>query len=166
MKLMSTKKIQPICSRLIFNLTPRSYSAENIISKQDGCTMGGPLSVVLSDIHMIRTENEVVKPLKPKFYQRYVDDIISKRKKHLKDDLYEVLNSFHPKIELTIIKEDPVKFLDTMILQQDGYCTTKVFRKQTKLPISWTSNIPKRYKWNMINGELYRAKRISSVFQS
>ena len=25
--------------------------------------MGGPLSVILADIHMVRTENEVVKPM-------------------------------------------------------------------------------------------------------
>ena len=32
--------------------------------------MGGPLSVTLSDIHLIRTENNVVKPEKPLFYRR------------------------------------------------------------------------------------------------
>ena len=37
--------------------------------------MGGPLSVTLVDIHMIWTENDVVKPLKPLFYKRYVDHI-------------------------------------------------------------------------------------------
>ena len=30
--------------------------------------MGGPLSVTLADIHMIRTENDVVKLLKSLFY--------------------------------------------------------------------------------------------------
>ena len=32
--------------------------------------MGGPLSVTLSDIHLTRTENNVVKPEKPLFYRR------------------------------------------------------------------------------------------------
>ena len=41
---------------------------------------------------------------------------------------------------------------------------TRVHRKKTKLPKPWTSNIPKRYKRNIINTELCRAKRISSNF--
>ena len=31
--------------------------------------MGSPLSVILGDIHMVRTENEVVKPTSPLFYK-------------------------------------------------------------------------------------------------
>ena len=41
-----------------------------------------PLSVTLTDIHMIRTENDLVKPLKPVFYKRYVDDVYSRGKKN------------------------------------------------------------------------------------
>ena len=37
--------------------------------------MGGPLSVTLADIHLIRTENDAVKPFKPVFYKQYDDDI-------------------------------------------------------------------------------------------
>ena len=33
-----------------------------------------------------------------------------------------------------------------------------------KLPPHWSSKIPKRYKRNIINGELHRAKKISSNF--
>ena len=64
--------------------------------------MGGPLSVILADIHMVRTENEVVKPINPPFYKRFVDDIYSKRSKSQQDVLLEALNNFHPIIKLTI----------------------------------------------------------------
>ena len=37
--------------------------------------MGGPTSVVLSNIFCVKMELDVVKPLKPKLYKRYVDDI-------------------------------------------------------------------------------------------
>ena len=37
--------------------------------------MVGPLSVILTDTNMVRTENEVVKPMKPPFYKRFVDVI-------------------------------------------------------------------------------------------
>ena len=41
----------------------------------DYCALVGPLSVILTDINMVRTENEVVKPMKPPFYERFVDVI-------------------------------------------------------------------------------------------
>ena len=41
---------------------------------------------------------------------------------------------------------------------------TRVQNKKTKLTTLWTSNIPKRHKWNTIKAELYRAKRISLNF--
>ena len=31
--------------------------------------MDGPLSVILADMHMLRTENEVVKPMDSPFYK-------------------------------------------------------------------------------------------------
>ena len=43
--------------------------------------MGRPLSKTLADIHMIRTEKDIVTPLKPMFYKRFVDDIYTRRKK-------------------------------------------------------------------------------------
>ena len=77
--------------------------------------MGGPLSVTLADIHLIRTENDVVKPLKPLFYKRYVDDIYSRRKKNCTDQLYHELNNYHPNINLTI-EINPKNFLDTQVV--------------------------------------------------
>ena len=35
--------------------------------------MGGPKSAVFSDGYMSKMEEEIVKPLKPIFYKRYVD---------------------------------------------------------------------------------------------
>ena len=37
--------------------------------------MGGPLSVTVSDIFIIKMENDIVIPKKPIFYRRFVDDI-------------------------------------------------------------------------------------------
>ena len=71
---------------------------------------------------MVRTENEVVKPLKPSF-------IYSRRNKFQQDALFEALNNFHPDIKLTI-EVYPEEFLDTKILlNNEGVVTTQVYRK-------------------------------------
>ena len=128
--------------------------------------MGGPLPVTLSDVHMIRMKTDVVLPIRPIFYRRYVDDIYNRCQINTRDVLYDALNNYHPKIKLTI-ETNPQKFLDTEITYINGTIETRVHRKKTKLPIPWTSNIPKRYKRNSsIKTKLYRAKRISSNFTS
>ena len=47
--------------------------------QKDGCTMGGPLSVIMSNIFMtkLKLENDVVVPTNPQLYKRYVADIIA-----------------------------------------------------------------------------------------
>ena len=79
--------------------------------------------------------------------------------------LYDAFNNYHPKIKLTI-DTNPQRFLDTKIIHIDGTIETRVHRKETKLPIPWTSNIPKRYKKNSIKTELSRAKRFFFKFTS
>ena len=126
--------------------------------------MGGPLSVVLSNIFMVKLENEVIVPLTPKLFKRFVDDIISRRFKDRPDLIFQQLNSYHHKIKMTV-EISPTKFLDTKLVYSDnGSITTEVYRKPTKLPVPWSSKVPKRYKRNTINTELHRAKRIASNF--
>ena len=56
--------------------------------------MGGPLSVIFSDIYVVKMENDVVKPYKPIFYRRFVDDIHNRRK--LGDNvLFDRLNAIN-----------------------------------------------------------------------
>ena len=66
-------------SRLLIKVTTEClFQLKQKLYKQaEGCSMGGPLSVTLADIHMIWTENDAVKPLKPLFYKRFVYDIYS-----------------------------------------------------------------------------------------
>ena len=49
---------------------------------------------------------------------------------------------------------NPCKFLDTKLINNKGNITTEVFRKTYKLPVHWSSRVPKQY--------LHRSKRISS----
>ena len=92
---------------------------------------------------MVRTDNEVVKPMNPLFYKRFVDDIYSERNKFQQDVLFEVLSDFHPNIELTI-KVNPEKFLCTkIILNNEGVVTVQVYRKKIEKALPWVSKIQK-----------------------
>ena len=109
--------------------------------------MGGPLFVIFSNMYMPKTERIVAEPTKPQFYKRFVDDIINKCYNDQPDNLFQALNNSHPKIKYTI-EVHPDKFLDTKIIQKNGIMTTEVNRKDRKLPVHWTSRIPKWYKRN------------------
>ena len=50
--------------------------------------MGGPFSVTISYIYVIKMEADVAKPTKPKFYRRFVYDIYIQRKKGQDDKLF------------------------------------------------------------------------------
>ena len=104
-QIYTEKKIPPICNKFIFKrlllklTTECSFQFNHQLLKQvEGCTMGGPLSVTFAEIHMVRMENDIVIPLKPIFYRRFVDDIINRRKKNAPDELFSKLNNYHRNI--------------------------------------------------------------------
>ena len=138
-------KLPHICSKLIFKrlllklATESTYIFQSQFYKQtDGCTMGGPLLVTFSNIYLTKLEKDQVKPLKPKFYRRFVDDVISRRLKNTYDSLFEKLNNYHEKINFTI-ETNPKKFLDTRLLLENDIIKTEVYRKANKFPIHWKS---------------------------
>ena len=63
--------------------------------------MGGPISVVVSNIFCVKMEFDVIKPLKPKLYKLYVNDIFSKQIKNQPDKLFKKFNNFYLNIKLT-----------------------------------------------------------------
>ena len=56
------------------------------------------------------------------------------------------------------------KFLDNRILLENDIVKTEVYRKTNKSPVHRKSQIPKRYKTNAIDGDLYHSSRTSSNF--
>ena len=48
------------------------------------------------------------------------------------------------------------------MIYKEGNYSTKVHRKETKVPTHWSSSIPKRYKRNIITTDLHRAENITS----
>ena len=119
-----------------------TFSVNNRLIKQiDGCPMDGPISVVFADIYMCKMEDDVVAPIKPLFYKRYVDDTFVRRKKNTKDELFGNLNTYHNNFKLTI-EENPRKFLDTEIVRYNSAIITKVYTRSKKFPVYWSSKIP------------------------
>ena len=66
------------------------------------------MSAVFSVIYLSKMEEDIVAPMKPHFYKRYVDNTYIRRKKNKPD------SSYYPNIILTVEK-NPTKFLDTEI---------------------------------------------------
>ena len=130
----------------------------------DGCQMGGPLSGRFADIFMNRLERDVVIPRNPPLYCRFVDDQYNRRKKNVPDELFTALNSYHRNLRFTI-EENPDHFLESVVIRDKNEVKTRVYVKPNKFPVFWSSKVPKRYKRNAINGELHRAKKISSDFE-
>ena len=83
---------------------------------------------------MVKMEVEVIRPLKPLFYNRYVVNIYNKRKKNEFDKVYYALNNYHENIKLTI-EISPLKFPDTQLINEDGKYITKDYRKEKKITI-------------------------------
>ena len=124
--------------------------------------LGNPLSPVLANIFMAKLEADVVRPFNPPFYDRYVDDCFSKKKKNEPDALFEGLNRYHPNIVFTV-EENPDHFLDTAFSYTNKF-NCSVFKKPGKLPTHWKSEVPTKWKRNCITSALHRAKRISTDF--
>ena len=87
-QIYNEKKVPQICSKTVFRRLMYKLTREcafqinqNLFKQTEGCSMGGPLSVTLPDIHMIRTEKDIVTALKPIFYKIFADDIYNRRKK-------------------------------------------------------------------------------------
>ena len=148
------QKLKPMCSkqifkRLLLKLTTESTFIFNIkYCKQiDGRTMAEPLSVVFYDIYMRKLEKDAtLPPRKPKLYKRFVDDIFTRRKTNVLDQLLDFFNNYHPNIKLTY-EVNPEKFLDTKICYNNSSVITKIHQRVTKLTPHWSSSIPKRYRW-------------------
>ena len=132
-RLNTNKELKPLCKKyilkkILIKLTKELvFSANKHLIKQiNGCPMGGPISVVFSDIYICKMEEDVVKPLKPTFYKRYVDDMYVKRKRNEADTLFDALNSYHPNIKFTL-EQSPKRFLDSQIIKENNRVESQDF---------------------------------------
>ncbi|KAK3700593.1 hypothetical protein QZH41_001583 [Actinostola sp. cb2023] len=155
-------KLPPLASKLVFKRLLEKVIKGTIFSfngklymQTYGCSMGNPLQISLC----VNSRQALLHHWIYPFYDRYVDDCLTKKKTNTPDLLLESLNNFHPNIQF-IVEVDPDHFLDTSIHFKDGKFTTSVYKKPGKLFVNWKSATPIKWKRNTILGALHRAKRI------
>ena len=101
-KIYNEKLLNPICEKLMFrrmlyeltrNCTTQfnKFFNKKIITAQSAVVLSG----ISADVHIGRTDNEVVKPIKFLFYEQFVDNIYCKRNMFQKNMLFQALNDFH-----------------------------------------------------------------------
>ena len=158
---------------LLENLTYENYfSFEDKVYRQiDGVSMGGPLSCAMANIFMAHHESvwlrECPAGFKPLYYGRYVDDIfaIFADSSHAKN-FFEYLNGKHEAIKFTWEHEinQTLPFLDINVHRHGGSFETSLYRKKTftGLSTNFDSYIPQKYKTNLLDILLFRAKMICS----
>ena len=154
-KLIFCRLLNSVTRNTVFSFNGKLYR------QTDGCGMGNPLSPVLANIFMSKLEADVVRPFNPTFYDRYMDDCFSKKRKDEPDQLLDRLNNYHPNIKFTV-EENPDHFLDTAFRYGNDGFDCKVYIKPRKLPTHWSSEVPTKWKRNCITGALHRAKNIST----
>ena len=110
-----------------------AFRATAKLRKQvDGVSVGGTLSIILSDCFMNKMERDIVLPFKKKFYRQFVDGTHSRRKKNEPEELFSKMNSYHTNINLKI-EINPSKSLDTKIEQNKNEIRYFSHHKNNKL---------------------------------
>ncbi|XP_014672559.1 PREDICTED: uncharacterized protein LOC106813029 [Priapulus caudatus] len=105
-----------------------------------GTAMGSPVSQIVANLYMEDLEqtaiNTASEHIKPRFWKRYVDDILAVVTKGSTRILDDHLNSIHTSgnIQFTseVMGNNSIPFLDTKIVsRKDGTIKTVVYRKKT-----------------------------------
>lgn len=130
--------------------------------------MGNCLSPVCSDLVMQDLQEDCIDklPFKLPFYKRYVDDVITAIPKNLENCILSNFNSYHPKIQFTIEKENKncISFLDVLVIRRGNNIITDWYHKPTfsERFLNYTSKHPLKQKINIINNLKNRAFSLSS----
>ena len=117
----------------------------------DGVAMGPPLGPLMANAFMCSLEENLSKSKNlPSFYNRYVDDTLTKQSSLESESFLSILNNCHPSLSFTMEVEQVGKmsFLGMEITKKDGRLETKVYIKPTNtgLLLHYHSHIDKRYK--------------------
>ena len=136
--------------------------------------MGSPLGPTMADFYMSHIENSTLedssKQSNPKFYRRYVDDIlcIFKKKSHIRFFTSRLERASVLKFTNEVMQNETFNFLDLKLnIGLSGNITTDVYIKPTDSGSysDFNSYIPESYKKSVIKTLVHRAIRYTSTWQ-
>ncbi|XP_011883565.1 PREDICTED: uncharacterized protein LOC105570735 [Vollenhovia emeryi] len=169
------KRWTHISTNTKFNLQQFLYAIDIILSSTSfvfnkqfydqiyGSPMGSPLSPILADIVMEGLETHCLSILNydvPVFV-RYVDDIFTIVPRDKVNDILNVFNSYHQRLQFTYETEinSSINFLDTSVIRASEHLITDWFRKPTFSGryINYFSSHPLKHKISVITSLVDRA---------
>ena len=119
-------------------VTNNIFSFNNSFYKQKfGCSMGSPLSPVISNLYMEYFESVIINDIKPEgmIWLRYVDDIFATWNSAWGDfdHFFNLLNNRVPSIKFKVEweKDNRIPFLDVLIIRSPTGYKFAVYRKPT-----------------------------------
>ena len=135
--------------------------------------MGSPVSAVIANMVMEDVEQRALatSPVKPFFWKRYVDDVISAVSGNEAERLLSHLNSVEPSIQFTLEREKDrhLPFLDLNVSRGvQGNLETSVYRKPTHTDkyLAFDSHHPICHKKSVAKTLLRRADCLPSSLDS
>ena len=155
-----------------FVLTTTYFSFKDVIYVQNaGVAMGSPLSPIACNIFMEWLEEEAIAtaPItcKPRFWKRYVDDVLEIIKQGQVENLTSHLNTIDPTKNIKFTHEPEqdgaIPFLDTLIIRKpDGSTKLCIYRKKTHTNqyLQFNSHHPLHQKLGVIRSLLDRKESI------
>jgi predicted GIY-YIG superfamily endonuclease len=171
-KLKNKTNINENVIRYLFNvaLTQCCFEFNNKYYLQNkGLPMGSSLSPFMAELFMSNLEEQKLKnaPFEIGIYKRYMDDCFLEVSRDInQDEILKFFNSWHPAIKFTGEGESKrcLNFLDIKIERGLDKYKTCTYRKEIHpgRVQDFNSNIPTKYKIQMIYNLLDRNNKISS----
>lgn len=138
-----------------------------IFGQKVGTPMGSPISVVLAELTLQYFENEMLESsfIKPVFWKRYVDDVISCVETSKSSSFLAYLNSVNVNIKFDMEMEENqcLNYLDLKIKRnQDNSLSFGIFRKETHTGkyLDFSSKNPTSHKRSVAYSLFNRCKQI------
>lgn len=141
---------------------------DKFYSQLDGSAMGNPSSPILAEFVMDYIIGESLKKINVPipFIQYYVDDTILAVPYYKVDEIVNIFNSIHPKIQFTVEQEtnNSIPFLDLLLIRCDGgKIISNWYSKPTSSgrTLNFLSNHSMTQKLNIISSLVYKCTTLS-----
>ena len=153
--------------------TPFEHNGQTFL-QSDGVSMGSPLGPTFADFYMSHIENKLLAETRasnPRFYKRYVDDIIAifHSKRHIKLFKQRLQKASVLQFTHEEMKDNSFHFLDVKLsIDHNGQFSTTVYIKPTDTGTysNYNSHIPLTYKKSIIKTLVHRAIKYCSTWDS